>query len=1139
MPPLHSITVRISGLPLAVSKKQVVAAALSKFKEYISGDQPIKCIKSLVTVDPTNPKKNRVAVLTLDRPLPLLFNGQADEDVLEFNFNGARYNVTVDRHFRGLTCLHDRTGAGVVDLIFVSGLAGHAYGSWKASGKTTMWIEDFLTGEDFNDKFRVLLYGYDSQLAESTSVAGIPDFAGTFLAVIASARKADEAAIYSSDYTGSKDPYYQDVIRSASAAFFFGVPNNGIRVDEWKYMVEGQPNWDFIHDLRLDSSYLSHIRRDFAAFVRQRGPAFRVVTILELRETETVKEVDGVWKRAGERKLMVPRSSALSNVNEAPEDILSRDADHSGIAKFGSSNDPEYIILKTKIKECIQGVCKTIEKKPKKPPRKRAAKKKKASAEPSAGKRYFDVPYPRNHVYVERLEISKSLESLISKKKPDEQIRIAICALGGAGKTQVLLNFAYQNRDTYNIFWLYGSSLDLITSGCESIALSVGLKMEGLKPEDKLHRLKEWLHSDSSGNWLLLVDAVDSLEDALVDNIRKLLPNDRGTVVFTTRNRSVVGKLVHPGYCLDLGERMTNEEALAVLRLEPSAGADAEDLESAMTLLEELGFLPLAIAQAAGYLRKAGLHIPEYLERLRKQDFKLLSQPPADEISGPSPQAVMKTWDISYQYIKGQSSSAAQLLRVLSFFDYHEIPKSYFISDMPDNPLAKIGIADEIDFDDAITWLLSFNLVYTFQSAAGESAFRLHRLVSLWTRHAIIDCLCHDIQKVAVGVIKFRIPGVHSVDTIYDNSKWLTCIPHIDAILKNVTTDPNTVLDFDLSLIKRRYARYFESNFSFASAERLYREVLDAYSLSFGKYHRLTTNIVIAMAPLMLDGSAQARKLILEYLPDSETAGDSKLDGRYRLLYELGCAYCAEKEFIKALKCFNQVLGDRSLASGLSDEDDTFHYFLLSGIGSAYAGLGRFDEALRFCGRAFIGLERKLSTGHGHEEAMTIAAELSDTLRKLGRTREAIENYQRLVTSYTQSLGPTHRLTLHSFDDLGTTYMYQKSYREALKWFEHALKTRQIELPAGDREILENINLIAACYSFLDEELPENLKELLDLEDSLPPIPISNQGGSETAESAEQLGSDTKIQSEGHAQLDLDMLAQYRDIMANHFGAEV
>ena len=69
----------------------------------------------------------------------------------------------------------------LTSLIFVTGLAGHAYGSWKTSEQSTMWIQDFLVNKDFGDHVRILLYGYETRLRDSTSVAGIADFAAQFL----------------------------------------------------------------------------------------------------------------------------------------------------------------------------------------------------------------------------------------------------------------------------------------------------------------------------------------------------------------------------------------------------------------------------------------------------------------------------------------------------------------------------------------------------------------------------------------------------------------------------------------------------------------------------------------------------------------------------------------------------------------------------------------------------------------------------------------------------------------------------------------------------------------------------------------------------------------------------------------------
>jgi hypothetical protein len=80
----------------------------------------------------------------------------------------------------------------VVSLVFVTGLAGHAFGSWKARGEHTMWVRDFLVKDleyRHPGKTRVLTYGYDTRLLASSSTAGIDEFACSLLDAVKNARR--------------------------------------------------------------------------------------------------------------------------------------------------------------------------------------------------------------------------------------------------------------------------------------------------------------------------------------------------------------------------------------------------------------------------------------------------------------------------------------------------------------------------------------------------------------------------------------------------------------------------------------------------------------------------------------------------------------------------------------------------------------------------------------------------------------------------------------------------------------------------------------------------------------------------------------------------------------------------------------
>ena len=97
-----------------------------------------------------------------------------------FSFNarpGDELLRSEDKDFYGFTPLYTPEGDIEVDIIAITGLAGHAFGSWAASPH--MWLRDFLP-EDL-PRARILLYGYDSNLAGSQSKNILTDLSNTFV----------------------------------------------------------------------------------------------------------------------------------------------------------------------------------------------------------------------------------------------------------------------------------------------------------------------------------------------------------------------------------------------------------------------------------------------------------------------------------------------------------------------------------------------------------------------------------------------------------------------------------------------------------------------------------------------------------------------------------------------------------------------------------------------------------------------------------------------------------------------------------------------------------------------------------------------------------------------------------------------
>lgn len=71
-------------------------------------------------------------------------------------------------------------------IIAVTGLAGHAFGSWKSRGHSDMWLRDFLP--EHVPSARILTYGYDSRLFKNKSTASIREFSRNLLQALGAAR---------------------------------------------------------------------------------------------------------------------------------------------------------------------------------------------------------------------------------------------------------------------------------------------------------------------------------------------------------------------------------------------------------------------------------------------------------------------------------------------------------------------------------------------------------------------------------------------------------------------------------------------------------------------------------------------------------------------------------------------------------------------------------------------------------------------------------------------------------------------------------------------------------------------------------------------------------------------------------------
>lgn len=216
----------------------------------------------------------------------------------------------VDKDFIGLTPLIDPQDANV-DVIAVTGLGGHALGSFRSADGVSVWLRDFAP-EDV-PRARIITYGYNTAVVHSESNEGVHDLASTLLDRLVGFRRntqtqqrplcfvchslggvvLKEALVISSN---AKDPEHierHEVMLGTIGLVLIGVPNSGLRHDQLRTVVNGRPNENFVTDLlaRADgepSQYLRRLTDDFARLCGQQQQSWRIVSYYETLKSPTL-----------------------------------------------------------------------------------------------------------------------------------------------------------------------------------------------------------------------------------------------------------------------------------------------------------------------------------------------------------------------------------------------------------------------------------------------------------------------------------------------------------------------------------------------------------------------------------------------------------------------------------------------------------------------------------------------------------------------------------------------------------------------------------------------------------------------------------------------------------------------------------
>ncbi|KAI1660184.1 FabD/lysophospholipase-like protein [Daldinia decipiens] len=690
---------------------------------------------------------------------------------------------------------------------------------------------------------------------------------------------------------------------------------------------------------------------------------------------------------------------------------------------------------------------------------------------------------PVSEFFIGRQDIVDTLAKDLcpDKLRPDRQRRHLIYGQPGVGKSQVASKFLDVYGHCFDmILWVDAMSKETIEAGFRELT---NCSEYGYAGDGSPRSLLPWLEK-TEHSWILVLDDVRG-------DVSKYLPGgNNGAVLFTSQN-----KLIKPAQRWSTFVDVISEgDALELLLSRAQlANVDGKVRGEGVKLVRSLGYLPLAIEQAAATLRMMQWEVTEYAAALEIQHDDLLNKPGSNRGSASSAvlRAVHASFDVTYKILNKQAHEASddskaqaakyalQLLNLFSFYHNEGLmgnilkrATTYRPNDrhQDDYGVGAESFADLLALDDSGKWiesrwqlgmdlLIAYSLVKVTKDDQVRRLYSIHGLVHNWARERTPDYLRHARAKAARLILFDSF--TESQSTLNDFQYGFKVLPHVQAVMKS-TEDIDS--DADPMLMVPFQYKYGLLQESLGVGGILFEELFKAGRIIVDNKKALTENLLTVSESIV---EAARRRGILD---PALIIASNCLKGR-KILHGEGHLYADRA--LTAYAAVHIEMGEYERAAETLRVNlrifDAFHpgedkLATQTALAIALFYMMQTKEARDILIDAAQEVERRY--GASHPKTLETLSNLAILQITEMEYEEAEKRLKYVLEMEKKIFGPGYMGRAYTFHNLAMVYFYQDKFKIALEYFLAARSISRSYVTSCDEteKVLLNISADPAMH---------------------------------------------------------------------------